>query len=419
MRVTDLIPSRDFLITSDHWIEKNHQAEKQHAELIEEQPTELIEEQPGKLSAKERTELSKEPLDKLSGKLSTKLTEKQHAEDTEKQHTDLLADLNLVNSEIDWDYAAIERLDQHDLSTRLISFNLGNAIDNPTSSDNQSLKAGDVITVFSRNDIPLPLEKHSTFVQVGGEVNAPGVYRINPGDTLRDLIGRAGGLTPHSYLYASQLTRVSARKMQEEQLKLSIDRMQKDLLSRYANAQDIETSTTTSEKAQAQQEQLKMQQALIEKVSSEEPLGRVVLGIKPDAKTVEDIPEFPLEDGDNLVISPRLGTVQVIGEVYNENAFRYQSDKRLGSYLHDSGGATRLADVKRIFLIRADGTVVSRQTHRRVWQAKFEDLALMPGDSIIVPPKLKTPGGFLESLPMITQIMSQTAMVGAVISLLK
>src|ERR1035438_4364560 len=131
MRVTDLIPFRDLLITNGHWIQENHQ------------------------------------------------TEKQRTEPTEIEHTDIMTDLDRNNAEINWDYAAIERLDQHDLSTRLIAFNLGNAIDNPASSDNQLLMVGDVITVFSRKDIPLPIEKHSTFIRVGGEVNAPGVYRVN------------------------------------------------------------------------------------------------------------------------------------------------------------------------------------------------------------------------------------------------
>jgi protein involved in polysaccharide export with SLBB domain len=369
MRVTDLVPFRDSLIMNGHWIQVNHQTEQQSSEPIE------------------------------------------------MHHADIMTDLDLSNSEINWEYAAIERLDQHDLSTQLIAFNLGNAIDNPASSDNQLLRPGDVITIFSRKDIPLPIEKHSTFIRVGGEVKAPGVYRVSPGDTLRNVVESAGGLTSHSYLYASQLTRISTRKIQEEQLKLSIDRMQRELLSAYANAQDT-GAQASGEKAVNQQAQFAMQKALIDRLSVAQPTGRVVLGIKLDAKVEADIPEFPLEDGDSFYIPPRLGTVQVTGEVYNENALRYQVNKRLSAYLNDAGGPTRTADVKRIFLIRADGTVVSRQSRGNHWTGNFETIALMPGDSIIVPPKVRTPGGFMEKLPMITQIISQTAMTGAVLSVL-
>jgi polysaccharide biosynthesis/export protein len=361
MRVSDLIPSRDVLVTNDHWNQQNHLADE--------------------------------------------------------RHSDMMTDIALTNAEINWDYAVIERLDEHDLSTRLIPFNLGNAIDSPASADNQILKIDDVVTVFSRRDLPLPLERHETFIEVGGEVNVPGVYRVNPGETLRDVVGRAGGFTQHSYLFASQLTRVSARAIEEEQLKLSIGRIQKELLSQHANAPRTARNASGGETSDNQQMQLGMQEALAAQLGTVVPTGRVVLGIRPDASTVQDIPDFPLEDGDRFYVPPRLGTVQVAGEVYNANAFRYQVNKPLYEYLEDSGGASRQADVKRIFLIRADGTVVSRQDHQHRLR-NFEKIALMPGDAIVVPPKLKGPGGFMEELPLISQIISQTAMTGAVLSII-
>ncbi|MGD0801884.1 MAG: SLBB domain-containing protein, partial [Terracidiphilus sp.] len=255
-------------------------------------------------------------------------------------------------------------------------------------------------------------------VQVGGEVNAPGVYRVNPGDTLREVVERAGGMTKKSYLYALQLTRLSTLKIQEEQLRQSIDQMQKDLFSHYANAQNTDAIQGTTGKAGEEQAQFGMQRAMIGKLAAIKPTGRVVLGIKTNAKALAEIPEFPLEDGDSIYIPPQLGTIQVTGEVYNANALRYQAHKRLFDYLNDTGGPTRTADVKRIFLIRADGTVVSRQRRSNHWAGNFEKITLMPGDAIIVPPKTKTPGGFLEELSMITQMASQTAMTSAVISLL-
>ena len=367
MRVSDLIPSRESLVTSDHWSQQNHLADE--------------------------------------------------------RHTDMMSDLAETNAEINWDYAVIERLDEHDLSTRVIAFHLGDAIDNPASSENQLLKAGDVLTIFSRRDLPLPIGKHATFVRIGGEVNAPGVYRINPGAKLRDAVAQAGGLTASSYLYASQLTRTSTRQVQEEQLKLSIGRMRKELFAQYANAPHVSESAAAGQAVAniedgSPQEQLNLQQGMISQLARAQPAGRVVLGIRPDARTADDIPDFPLEDGDSFYVPPRLGTVQVVGEVYNENAFRYQPGRSLEAYLNDSGGATRLADVKRAFLIRADGTVESRQSHSQHWPSSFEKGTLMPGDAIVVPPRLKTPGGLLEELPWMTQILSQTAMTGAVLSLI-
>lgn len=323
---------------------------------------------------------------------------------------DIMTDLVQNTAEINWDYASIQRLDEQDLSTHLISFNLGNAIGNPASADNQILKPGDVVTIFSRSDLPLPTDKHATFVRVSGEVNAPGVYRVEPGDTLRNVVERAGGLTPHSYLYASQLTRVSTRQAEEQQLQVSIAQMQRELTSRYAAAPSAGATSAAD-----QQMRMSTQQAAIAQLGAIKPTGRIVLDMKPSASTVSDIPNFPLEDGDGFYIPPRLSTVQVAGAVYNENAFRYQRGKHLSAYLNDAGGPTRQADAKRIFLVRADGTVISRQSHGQFWHTDFASTVLLPGDAIIVPTKLKSPNNFMQQLPYLVQTLSQTAMTGAVI----
>jgi protein involved in polysaccharide export with SLBB domain len=323
---------------------------------------------------------------------------------------DIMTDLLQNTAEINWDYASIERLDERDLSTRLISFNLSNAIGDPASADNRLLKPGDVVTIFSRRDLPLPTDKHATFVRVSGEVNAPGVYRVEPGDTLRNVVERAGGLTPHSYLYASQLTRVSTRRAEQEQLRVSTAQMQRELTSRYAAA-----PSTGAANAADLQVQMSTQQAVIAQLAGVAPTGRIVLDMQPGASTIADIPNFPLEDGDSFYIPPRLGTVQVAGAVYNENAFRYQPRKHLSAYLNDAGGPTRQADAKRIFLVRADGTVISRQSHGQFWHTDFASTVLLPGDAIIVPTKLKSPNNFMQQLPGLISTLSQTAMTGAVI----
>lgn len=364
MRVADLIPSRQSLVTRDYWNRQNHVAPGSAGEF----------QNPGAGASV--------ALDPMIG-------------------------IGAASAEINWEYAVIERLDQGDLSTRLIAFNLGQAIDQPGGGENKTLEAGDVITVFARKDMELPLDKHASFVMVGGEVNAPGLYRVKPGETLREVVEQAGGLTSHSYLFASQLDRVSARVAEEEQLKLSIRRLQKDLTGQTAAA------VASSTDAGSQGQQQAAQQAMIASLSEYKPTGRVVLKIARDAKTVAEIPDFTLEDGDTLYIPPRLGTVQVVGSVYNENAFRYEPRRALLAYLNDAGGATRDADTKRIFLVRADGEVVSRQSHRS-WQGSFDKISPLPGDAIIVPPRFKGRNPFLQMLPGITQSLSQAAFQGAI-----
>jgi polysaccharide export outer membrane protein len=368
MRVSDLIPSRDFLITRDFWNRQNQYlpgsaghpfrsqragqreymwteasgnrrgdksgnqpddpAAKQLAGQYEDQPANQYEDEPpNQLGNRGTDQREDQPTNQLGNRRTDRSTDQlgNHGDDTfdssdgsGNTDTTMIGSVGQNNAEINWEYAVIERLDAHDLSTRLIPFRLVTAIDNRASPDNHLLKAGDVVTIFSRADLDLPMEKHASFVRVGGEVNAPGVYRVKPGETLRDLVAAAGGLTPHSYLYASLLTRVSTRHAQEEQLRQATEQMQRELFARYANA-----APTPGQTGADQQAQLGLQQAALSKLAAIKPTGRVVLEMNPDAASAGDIPDFSLEDGDTFYIPPRFGTVQVEGSVYNANAFRH------------------------------------------------------------------------------------------------
>jgi polysaccharide export outer membrane protein len=81
----------------------------------------------------------------------------------------------------------------------------------------------------------------------------------------------------------------------------------------------------------------------------------------------------------------------------------------------DAGGATREADAKRIFVIHADGTVVSRQSRN---SRGFEKLTLLPGDAIVVPEKLKV-SSKMANILQATQFASQTALTAAALSVVK
>jgi protein involved in polysaccharide export with SLBB domain len=161
-----------------------------------------------------------------------------------------------------------------------------------------------------------------------------------------------------------------------------------------------------------------MQQAALARLTSTAATGRVILNMKPDAAAVADIPIFPLEDGDAFYIPPRLSTVQVAGAVYNANAFRYESEERLIAYLSAAGGPTRDADQKRMFVIRADGTVISRQSRNRHSHGSYENLKLLPGDAIVVPEKLRVSSA-LNNFMLATSLASQTAVTAAALSVVR
>jgi hypothetical protein len=113
--------------------------------------------------------------------------------------------------------------------------------------------------------------------------------------------------------------------------------------------------------------------------------GRVVLGVDPNSRGVESLPDLPLENGDRLYVPSRPSTINVIGTVYEQAAFLYEDDLRSGDYLKKAGGPTRAADKSHMFIIRADGSVVSHSTDSSLFTNRFDSLKMYAGDTLIVP----------------------------------
>lgn len=417
MRISDLIPTRDALITREYWNRQNVLAPGAGSDPFTTHEEQRQKDQ--KRRARERAASSGSTTIDGTGGGAMNTNASGADEPSQSEAQDVQSEENLRvgikhrGSEINWQYAVIERLNKKDLTTELIPFNLGKAIDEPGSAENQMLQAADVVTIFSQEDVPVATENRTTFVQIEGEVKAPGVYRMDPGATLRDAVRKAGGLGEHAYLYASELTRESAKKRREERLAQMIQRMQRDLVTRSG-----QVLGNTPEEEQQERQRLQQQQSLLARLQQVKPTGRIVLGLKPIDGTLEDVPAMPLEDGDRFLVPARDDTVQVLGAVYNENSFRFKPDKQVSDYLGNAGGATRNGDKGRLFVIRADGTVVSRQ-QAGVWGSeRFEHMQLMPGDAIVVPEQFKTTT-VLRELKDWSQVFAQFALGAAAIKVLE
>ena len=327
MRIRDLIPEKDALITPDYYLRKNLAA---------------------------RLDVVKQ------GELARSVRE--------------LAD------EINWDYAVIERQNPADLSTELVPFNLGKAVLESDASNNLPLKPGDVVTIFSKSDVGAPAQTRPIVVRLEGEFNHAGVYKAQPGETLRQLVTRVGGVTPKAYLFGAQLTRESTRKEQEQRLKQAIDQLEQDVQrAAFTRAQNA----VTAEDAASLKQQTAAQQALVGRLRTLKPSGRIVLEV-PENAVVADLPDVALEDGDRLFIPERPSMVSVFGTVFNESAFLYSPEKDVADYLAQAGGPRKEADRRSIYLLRADGSVVSAR-QSGLLTTSLNGVRPMPGDAIVVP----------------------------------
>lgn len=317
--------------------------------------------------------------------------------------------------DIDWAYAVIERLDKNDLSSRLLSFDLGRVVLQGDASQNLELEPGDVVTIFSKADIRVPQGQQTKYVRLEGEFAAAGIYRVEPGENLRQLVARAGGITGDAYLYGSQFTRESARVIQQQRLDEYTDDLDKRIKLAEANSAN---NVTNPQDQLADVSSLQTARTIEANLRQARANGRIVLEIKPNASSLQDIPELPLEDGDTFIVPQIPLSVGVFGSVYTQNQFVYDPHKRAEDYIHLAGGGTRTADTGRSYIVRADGSIVSHQFSSSLFTGNFASARIYPGDALVIPERVdKRP--LLRNLVDIATIVGQFGLGIAAVDVLR
>ncbi|MEO8124713.1 MAG: SLBB domain-containing protein [Burkholderiales bacterium] len=323
--------------------------------------------------------------------------------------------------DLNWDYAVIERLNIQDLSTQIIPFNLGRVVLQHDQAANIELMPGDVVSIFGQKDFRVPLARQNRLVSLEGEIGTPGVYQLIPGETLRQLITRAGGFTPQAYVYGLEFSRESTRKRQAENLAAAISRLQTLAATQAArdaaNQRDVANAASTANASAA------ATQAQVVRLSQVQPNGRIALELPPEVNSIDALPDIPLENADRVIVPPRPGFVTVVGAVVNNNAFLWRDGRTAGDYLRIAG-ADEAADVSNMFILRADGTVNSAGESRGIFGRTTVDSELMhPGDALIVPNQLdfETWGrAFTRNMKDWTQILANLGLgVAAINSITK
>jgi protein involved in polysaccharide export with SLBB domain len=326
--------------------------------------------------------------------------------------------VRLTPQEINWDYAVIERRDPNTMKTSLISFDLGKLVLDHDAAQNMALEPGDTVTIFSQTDIQVPLDEQTKYVDLEGEFVHAGIYSVKPGETLRNVVLRAGGLTKNAYLYGSEFDRESTRKLQQQRLD---EYVQTVSMESDRGTQQLAVSGTGSGNTADVVASRQVAQELVTRLSQIRATGRVVLQFKATSLNIEDIPALALENGDRFTVPSTPATVNVVGAVYNQNSFIYQNGQNVGRYLRLAGGPNRNADSHYSFIIRADGSVVSRPTVRKTFGAlsssTFDQLQLNPGDTIVVPDKTLRMTKLRNFMDW-TQVFSQLALGAAAINVL-
>jgi protein involved in polysaccharide export with SLBB domain len=243
-------------------------------------------------------------------------------------------------------------------------------------SANVAIHNGDVLTI---GQLPGWSDLGAS-ITLKGEVKHPGTYGIRPGERLSSIIVRAGGLQSSAYAYGAVLQRVQVRELETKQ--------QQELILRVKEEEShIELLPETDPKAkQAKETALQQYQTTLTQLTANLPVGRISIRISDRVdrwkNTAADI---EVRSGDTLTIPKRPGYVMVSGQVFNPTAVSYRPSRSAKWYLSQSGGPTTLANKKNIFIVRADGSVITAKDG--FWSGDALSATLEPGDTVVVPEK--------------------------------
>jgi len=221
----------------------------------------------------------------------------------------------------------------------------------------------------------VPLWGAQEEVEIAGEVRFPGRYPIHRGETLQSVMARAGGLTDLAFMEGAVFTREDLKQREKKQLETLAKRLETDIA-----AVSLMAAQETGKDAN---QSLNVGQSLLANLRDAKPIGRLVINLDRSmgakAGSEQDI---VLKDGDRLLVPRITQEVTVIGEVQSTTSHLFKRNLSRDEYIAMSGGLTPRADRNHIFVVRADGSVV---THSGNAWFNSGGVDIKTGDTIVAP----------------------------------
>src|SRR6266481_5378694 len=219
---------------------------------------------------------------------------------------------------------------------------------------------------------------------IAGEVRFPGKYPIHRGETLSSVLRRAGGFTDLAFVEGAVYIREELKQRERDQLDLLANRLQSDLTSLSLSVVSSSTLSGNANGAAGGAQALAIGQQLMTQLRQLKPVGRLVIDVNRVMKGRPGVSEDVLvRDGDKLLIPKQTQEILILGEVQSPTSHVFEAGLTRDDYLAKSGGITQKADRKGIYVVRANGNVVSGE--RRGWFRRSQSVEMRPGDTIVVP----------------------------------
>ncbi|MGO2511219.1 SLBB domain-containing protein [Marinomonas polaris] len=263
-----------------------------------------------------------------------------------------------------------------------INFSLKDAI---TGKYPVALIAQDHLMVKSQ-----PSWQEGMDVELQGEFVFPGTYTFRRGETIKDVIERAGGFTEFAYPSGAVFSRERLKRQEAERLKFLNAQLKQEISAMSLRRQ----GSSVSDPAQAI--------AIVDQLDKAEPVGRLVVDLNYAVKG-DKLANLMLEKGDKLFVPALNPVVSIVGEVQFSSNHTFNPNLTVEDYITSAGGTKRQADTDRIYIVKANGSV--ELPNNSFWFSRDYD-PLEPGDTIIVPINTDYLDG-LSTLSTATQILYQ------------
>ena len=280
------------------------------------------------------------------------------------------------------EYSTINRLtNQRDMS----SINYGE------NTFNKLILNGDTINVSENSGLE-PL-----YVELSGQFKNPGVYSFKSGDTILDVVLRAGGYTKSAFTEGGVLLRKEVAKQEKEAYERSADNLENLLVSMV---QDSTTEVTEYSLAPIS--------SLVDKLRTTEPLGRVITSFDTLELRTDPYSNLEVKKGDKIHIPKRPNSVSVMGEVLQSTSMQYHPKYELNDYLNFAGGLNSKAAEGNVYVLSPNGQ--AKLYKRRFLQQSFD---IVPGSTIFVPRELRDA---LALSRIVTPVFADLALAAAALS---
>ncbi|MDC3245230.1 SLBB domain-containing protein [Gammaproteobacteria bacterium] len=276
--------------------------------------------------------------------------------------------------------AKYEVLDEQNLFS-IIEY--ANGIKRTADRENISLERildGSLKTIPVRNDIQFKTieAQDGDFIYVrefpyrmatiSGSVFKPGTYTMSAGETLNDLVQKAGGYTDNSYQFGAIYTNEDAKLIDQKSKEILYQSFLSNVIDIYEQSGEGFGLTSIIE--------------LVRELNNTKSYGRVVV----DLLSESSIDLYKVKEGDSLFIPEKNNVVYVYGEISTEGAVMYSEGESVEYFINKSGGFSKFSDNDSIYILHPNGETQLYKSRRNIFEnSPKSEIKIYPGSIIFVP----------------------------------